>query len=201
MKVLSIALTRVHDDVEDPVILASAEDVSEFGFFERSGAREMLTFLARTFTKRTPPGTRQAIEHEGHMCHCYTRRSGLSSIFVSDTDYPERVAFACLNNLMDAFTERYEEEVWAAETRDRALEFPDVEASLKSYQDPTEVDKIARIHKEIEDTKDVLHRTIDSVLERGERLDDLVERSDDLSKQSKMFYTTAKKHNRCCVVM
>lgn len=37
------------------------------------------------------------------------------------------------------------------------------------------------------------HKTIESVLQRGEKLDNLVERSNALSAQSKMFYKTAKK--------
>ena len=51
-----------------------------------------------------------------------------------------------------------------------------------------------------DETTDVLHKTIDNLLERGEKLDSLVERSDDLSKQSKMFYKQARKTNSCCVV-
>lgn len=45
------------------------------------------------------------------------------------------------------------------------------------------------------------HKTIDSVLQRGEDLDKLVEKSGTLSEQSKMFYKTAKKQNSCCIVM
>jgi Synaptobrevin len=37
------------------------------------------------------------------------------------------------------------------------------------------------------------HKTIESVLQRGEKLDNLVERSNALSMQSKAFYKTAKK--------
>ena len=44
------------------------------------------------------------------------------------------------------------------------------------------------------------HKTIESVLERGEKLNDLVDRSNALSAQSKMFYKTAKKV-RSVVVM
>jgi synaptobrevin family protein YKT6 len=39
------------------------------------------------------------------------------------------------------------------------------------------------------------------VLQRGEKLDDLVAKSSDLSAQSKMFYKSAKKQNSCCIVM
>ena len=46
-----------------------------------------------------------------------------------------------------------------------------------------------RIQKELDETKIVLHKTIESVLERGEKIDTLVEKSNDLSSQSRMFYT------------
>lgn len=39
---------------------------------------------------------------------------------------------------------------------------------------------------------------MEALLERGEKLDDLVERSDQLSSQSKMFYKTAKQTNAGC---
>ena len=39
----------------------------------------------------------------------------------------------------------------------------------------------------------VQHKTIEAVLERGEKLDDLVDRSNNLSATSKQFYKSAKK--------
>ena len=62
-------------------------------------------------------------------------------------------------------------------------------------------DKISAIQKELNETTAVLSKTIDNVLERGEKLDDLVSKSQDLSSQSKVFYKQAKKTNSCCVVM
>jgi synaptobrevin family protein YKT6 len=58
-----------------------------------------------------------------------------------------------------------------------------------------------KLDKSLDDTKAILTRTIEAVLERGEKLDDLVDRSDQLSKSSKAFYKTAKKTNSCCVIM
>ena len=71
---------------------------------------------------------------------------------------------------------------------------------LAKYQDPAAADKVTKIQKDLEDTTQILHKTIDSVLERGVKLDNLVERSDDLSRQSKLFYKQAKKTNSCCVI-
>ena len=46
-----------------------------------------------------------------------------------------------------------------------------------------------KIQKELDETKITLHKTIESVLERNVKLDDLVNKSEGLSSQSKMFYT------------
>ena len=64
-------------------------------------------------------------------------------------------------------------------------------------------DKITAIQKELEDTTAILHKTIDGVLERGVKLDQLVANAHDLSKYSKMGsgYKQAKKtNNSCCVI-
>lgn len=42
------------------------------------------------------------------------------------------------------------------------------------------------------------HNTLEAVLQRGEKLDDLVSKSEGLSVQSKAFYKTARKTNSCC---
>ena len=44
-------------------------------------------------------------------------------------------------------------------------------------------------------------QTIDSVLRRGEKLDALVDKSNDLSLASQMFYKQARKTNSCCQYM
>jgi len=76
-----------------------------------------------------------------------------------------------------------------------------LEATLTEYQDPTKVDKIMKVDRSLAETKEVLHKTIEAVLARGEKLDELVDKSAELSASSKAFYKTAKKTNSCCAVM
>jgi synaptobrevin homolog YKT6 len=64
-------------------------------------------------------------------------------------------------------------------------------------QDPAQADKLTRVQNELDKTKAILHETIESVLDRGEKLDDLVKQSDELSFASKQFYRQAKKTNSC----
>lgn len=65
---------------------------------------------------------------------------------------------------------------------------PELRDYLQKYQDPQQADSIMKIQKELDETKITLHKTIESVLQRGEKIDDLVAKSDGLSSQSKLFY-------------
>jgi synaptobrevin family protein YKT6 len=69
------------------------------------------------------------------------------------------------------------------------LPFPELKEYIVKYQDPQQADSIMKIQKELDETKIVLHKTIESLLQRGELIEDLVAKSDGLSAQSKMFYS------------
>ena len=68
-------------------------------------------------------------------------------------------------------------------------------------QDPAQADKLTKIQRDLDETKVVLHKTIESMLERGEKLEALVDKSSDLSMASQMFYKQARKSNSCCKLM
>ena len=66
------------------------------------------------------------------------------------------------------------------------------------------MDKIEKLNSQLSETKEILCQAIDKVLQRGEKLDDLVEKSTKLSSQSKLFDKEARKANSWgpgCVVM
>lgn len=159
----------------------------------------MLMFLTKTFMKRTEPGQRQSVEHEGYVVHCYVRSDGLGGTVTTDGEYPARVAFVMLGQLLDEFAQK-QGDSWKTVTTPESVTFPPADEYLQKYQNPAEADKITKIQKDLDETTQILHKTIDSVLERGVKLDNLVEKSNDLSAQSKLFYKSAKKTNSCCVV-
>lgn len=90
---------------------------------------------------------------------------------------------------------------WKSATADSAQQWPFLTDALTKFQDPAEADKLTKIQRDLDETKIILHKTIENVLERGERLDSLVEKSSDLSAASQMFYKQAKKTNSCCTIL
>mmetsp|Transcript_7021 Transcript_7021/g.17134 ORF Transcript_7021/g.17134 Transcript_7021/m.17134 type:complete len:201 (+) Transcript_7021:73-675(+) len=199
MKLLSLATVRTGNEIPDPIVCTMGSELSSFGFFQRPTIKEMLGFLTRTFMKRTEPGQRQSITHEDYVVHCYVRSDGLGGTVVTDSEYPARVAFVLLTQLLDDFTAAVGDR-WKTCTAPESIAFPALDDYLQKFQDPSAADKITKIQNDLDETTQILHKTIDSVLERGVKLDNLVERSNDLSAQSKMFYKQAKKTNSCCVI-
>ena len=167
---------------------------------QQQSVKEMLLFLTKTFLRRTEPGQRQSVEHDGYVVHCYVRSDGLAGAVTTDAEYPARVAFVMLGQVLDEFTQQYGSDVWSVATTPESLPFAKGEEYVAKYQNPSEADKVTKIQKDLDETTSILHKTIEGVLERGAKLDDLVDKSNDLSAQSKMFYKQAKKTNSCCVI-
>jgi len=198
MKVTALSLWKWNGDKAEPTCLGKAEDVAEFGYFQRGSVREMLTFISRTIVKRTQPGQRQSVEQDQYLVHV-TNRGGLVAIAVMDREYPSRSAFCVLSKMSDDYVARVGD-AWKTVASDDARGDAILAEAIAKYQDPMEADKILKIQRELDETKVVLHKTIDSVLARGEKLDNLVDKSTDLSLASQMFYKQAKKQNQCCTM-
>ena len=70
---------------------------------------------------------------------------------------------------------------------------------IKKFQDPKEADKLMKIEKELDDIQIMLTKTLNDLLERGEKLDELAKTSEDISDTSYNFYKKSKKANsKCC---
>ena len=55
-----------------------------------------------------------------------------------------------------------------------------------------------KIEKELYDVKEIMQQNMEDILKRGENLDNLMEKSKDLSSVSVNFYKKAKKQNEGC---
>ena len=197
VKLYSISILR--NDTKPAHELAQSSDLSSFPWLARSSAQEFMTFTSIKVAEGTKAGMRQTIEEKGQKFHVYARTEGVAGVIIADGDYPQRVAFGLLNKVLDEFLTKHTRSKWAMGTP--KMPMPELDSYISKYQDPKQADTIMRVQNELDETKIVLHKTIDSVLQRGEKLDDLVARSDQLSMQSKMFARQAKATNSCCIVM
>ncbi|KAL1903146.1 palmitoyltransferase [Sporothrix stenoceras] len=200
MKLYYIGIIRNEGGQNKSAELVAEKDLSEYSRFTRSSIGEFMTLFSKTVAERTKPGQRQDVEEQSYTFHAYGRSEGICGIIISDQAYPPLVAHQLLGKVVDEFLASCPRSAWATGEHP-SVSFPELKEYIVKYQDPQQADSIMKIQQQLDETKIVLHKTIESVLQRGEKIDDLVAKSDGLSAQSKMFYTQAKKQNSCCVVM
>ncbi|QRV78352.1 Synaptobrevin [Ceratobasidium sp. AG-Ba] len=219
MRLYALSILQVNNGSSN--VLASASDLSTFSFYQRSTVGEFLTFSSKTIAERTPAGQRSSVQEKTYVFHVFNRGPpenligtvleihhldamprtdrGIrqTGVLISDEDYPVRPAFTLLTKALDEFVTSVPSSSYA---NPPSISFPQLQAYVAKYQDPKQADTIMRVQQELDETKIVLHKTIEAVLARGEKLDDLVDRSNQLSISSKQFYKTAKNKNSCCVI-
>ncbi|KAL5021369.1 hypothetical protein ScPMuIL_000524 [Solemya velum] len=199
MKVFSIAVLYKCSDGKVNC-LKQASELSSFGYFQRSSIQEFLTFTSKIIVERTTLCSRASIKEQEYICHVYARGDSLCGVVIADHEYPQRVAHTLLNKVLDEFASVVSQSLWPV-AKEKDVHFLTLPDYLQKYQDPKQADAMTKIQTDLDETKIILYNTIESVLQRGEKLDDLVVKSEDLSTQSKTFYTTARKANRCCTIL
>ncbi|KAJ2888693.1 palmitoyltransferase, partial [Coemansia aciculifera] len=176
MKAYHLALVRPADTMAQRTtqVLSSESDVS---------VEEFLEFFSVTVAERTQVGQRQAVEENDNFAYAYRISSNLCAIVITDREYPSRVALGLAAKMIDEYTKVHDDRfINAAASK---APFAVLKEFIAKYQDPKQADNIMRVQQELDETKVVLHKTIESLLDRGEKLDALVDRSNQLSSQSK----------------
>ena len=115
---------------------------------------------------------------------------------MSDEHNRHRIPFAFLQEIKDLFNSKY-----GLEVPQRAIAFSLNEEFSKVIQDRMDyynnagsnVDNLSAVKNQIEDVKGVMVENIEKVLERGEKIELLVDKTDRLNQQAFQFVSNSKK--------
>mmetsp|Transcript_21485 Transcript_21485/g.54152 ORF Transcript_21485/g.54152 Transcript_21485/m.54152 type:complete len:219 (+) Transcript_21485:105-761(+) len=125
----------------------------------------------------------------------YMTAGGLTYLCMADESFPKRIAFSFL-----ADTQRRFEAAYRPDVIQRAVAFQMNEdfcrtlANQMTYysKDPA-ADKLSQVRAQVDETKGIMVENIDKLMDRGERIELLVEKTNDLDQQAYTFQTEAKK--------
>ncbi|CAG8509018.1 3910_t:CDS:2, partial [Dentiscutata heterogama] len=107
---------------------------------------------------------------------------------MADDSFGRRVPFAFLQDIKERFLATY--------SKDRIDEAPTyglnefckvIAKQMEYFSSNPEADRLKKVHGEIEQVKDVMVHNIERVLERGERIELLVDKTDNLNQQAFAF--------------
>ena len=142
----------------------------------------------------------------GHYLYHYISEAGVIFLCITDDDFDRASAFAFLETLKDRFVSQYGSRANTAVPFAMNTEFSPVMAAEMKKSNHAAVDaigtasasssigddaKVERLKGEVQQVKEIMVANIEQIVERGERLDLLVDRSENLSNESVTFKRTS----------
>lgn len=103
MKLSYVALMRWRPGDQEPVLLGSGAELSDYSFFQRGSIREFMGFTSKTVVRRTQVGARQTVKAQAYMCHVIVRDSHLACAVFCDEEYPSRAAMSVAMTTIQEF--------------------------------------------------------------------------------------------------
>jgi len=169
-----------------------------YGFVARDPSSVLAEYSAiqgnfRSIAVECLQNVRQPDEKFTITCDGYTFNylvaSGYTFLGVADEAYGRQIPFAFLERMRDAFLEKFAEKGRTAAPQSLDKTFGPVIKREMDYcmQHPEEISKTASIHRKVDEVKGIMVQNVESVLNRGERLDVLVDRTEDLRDQAQKF--------------
>lgn len=152
----------LRNDSKPALELCGERDLSSFSRFTRDNYNEFMMLFTKTVAERTNPGQRLDIEEKSYTFHAYGRTEGVAGIIISDGDYPQLVAHQLLSKVVDEFLAKHPRTTFAdPAARPNSCPLPQLKEYLEKFQDPSQADSIMKIQQELDETKIVLHKTIE----------------------------------------
>ncbi|KAF9159536.1 hypothetical protein BGX20_002902 [Mortierella sp. AD010] len=138
--------------------------------------------------KIPPNNSKLTYVYDRYLFH-YICEDGLTYMCMADDSFGRRIPFAFLQDIKEKFLAQYGREQALESLVPYSMnEFSKTIAKQMEYfsTDP-DADRIKHVQGEIEQVKDVMVQNIERVLERGERIELLVDKTDNLNQQAFVF--------------
>ncbi|MGH0156214.1 UNVERIFIED_CONTAM: hypothetical protein FKN15_049260 [Acipenser sinensis] len=148
-----------------------------------------MTFTSALIVERSSHGSRASVKEQEYLCHVYVRNDSLSAVVIADNEYPSRVCFTLLDKVLDEFSKQVDRIDWPSGSP-TTINYTALDGYLAKYQVRKNMEHRLPLGSRTACAHPPPHNTMESLLERGEKLDDLVQKSEHLGNQSKAFYKT-----------
>uniref|UniRef100_A0A1D2A6W9 Vesicle-associated membrane protein 726 n=1 Tax=Auxenochlorella protothecoides TaxID=3075 RepID=A0A1D2A6W9_AUXPR len=130
---------------------------------------------------------------DGHTFN-YLSANGYTFLVVADDAFGRQIPFAFLEKVKEEWFQKWADKGAAAFAHSLDKSFG---PRLKYWMDyceqhPEELSKVASVQKKVDEVKNIMVENIERVLERGEKIELLVDKTDNLRFQADKFHKTGR---------
>ncbi|XP_012278331.1 vesicle-associated membrane protein 7 isoform X2 [Orussus abietinus] len=142
---------------------------------------------------RVAPHNDKVTYSQGAYLFHYISEDFLVYMCITDDDFQRSRAFLYLNEIKRRFQASYGHSAQNAMAYAMNIEFSRVLANeMKHYSESKELDTLSKVHGEFDELKDIMVKNIDNIAMRGERLELLVNKTENLTANSVTFRKTSR---------
>lgn len=201
MPIESLYIARAADGL---VLVASMDSSTS------SDKMEVYKNQAKQLLKKLNPrsASKMSIETNPYIFH-YMIDRGICYLALTDKNYPKRLAFLFLEEIAKDFTadlnaEYGENWMHTVDTVGRQYAFIKfdriIQKKRREYADPNSTSNMEKINSDLQSIHSIMRKTIDDVLDRGNKLEDVTHMSKQLASDSKSLKWGAKKLNMMVII-
>lgn len=138
-------------------------------------------------TKIPEQDGKMSYEYDNHVFH-YIVNQGITFLCMTEAETKRRVAFLFLEDIKKIWREKYGvvEQSALAFSLNEAFS-PILKQRMEYFSVNPASDNFSKVQQQIDAVKDVMIENIESVLERGEKIELLVDKTDNLNQQAFKF--------------
>lgn len=142
-----------------------------------------------------PENSKMTYTQRNYLFH-YIVEDGITYLCITDDDFERSKAFSFLTDIKKRFHKTYRNRIQTALPYAMQGEFSRVMAAeMRHYSDPVasrQTQNMARVEEELDELKGIMVKNIDSIAQRGERLELLVEKTEDLNSSTLTFKKSSR---------
>ena len=143
-------------------------------------------------SKITDKDSKMSYVYDQHVFH-YVTCEGITYLCMADQGSKRRVAFAFLEDARRRFGAAYGRAARDAPAFTMNADFgPVLQRQMHFYNSDPSSDELAKVKTQLDDVRHVMVENVEKVLERGEKIELLVDKTDRLTQQAFKFENTSK---------
>lgn len=146
----------------------------------------------KILAKISPENHKLTYSHDAYLFH-YICEDRIIYMCITDDEFERIRAFQFLTEIKQRFQLTYGARASTALAYGMNNEFAPVLANeMRHYSESKEIDTMSRVRGDLNDLKDIMVKNIENVARRGERLELLVNKTENLSANSVTFRKTSR---------
>jgi vesicle-associated membrane protein 7 len=170
-----------------------ASDSNTTPLAEVALAEGNFNLIAQKILQKIRKGTSTSYVYENKYIFHYNNENGFTFLCMTDAAFNNRTAYTFLFDMKDRFFEKYGNSIHNLRAYAINAEFGEtIKQRMNYFNNASDSEKIDAVKRNIGQTMDIMKENLDKILDRGERIELLVNKSHALSDSSVSMRKTVR---------